>query len=35
VKHVALAAVTAATYQPDVCPLCQSGSVAIKPGSRT
>ena len=34
VKHVALAAVQAATFQPDACPLCQTGSVAIKPGSR-
>ena len=34
VKRVALATLTAATYQPDACPLCQSGSVAIKPGSR-
>ena len=34
VKRVALATVTAATYQPDACPLCKSGSVAIKPGSR-
>jgi len=34
VKRVALATVTAATYQPDACPLCTSGSVAIKPGSR-
>jgi orotate phosphoribosyltransferase len=35
VKRVALATVTAATYPPESCPLCQSGSVAIKPGSRT
>jgi orotate phosphoribosyltransferase len=34
VTRVALATVTAATYQPDTCPLCKSGSVAIKPGSR-
>jgi len=34
VKRVALATVTAATYQPEACPLCTSGSVAIKPGSR-
>jgi len=34
VKRVALATVTAATYQPDACPLCTGGSVAIKPGSR-
>jgi orotate phosphoribosyltransferase len=35
VKRVALATVTAATYPPESCPLCQRGSVAIKPGSRT
>jgi orotate phosphoribosyltransferase len=35
VKRVALAAVTAATYPPDSCPLCKTGSPAIKPGSRT
>ena len=23
-----------ATYDPDSCPLCQSGSPAVKPGSR-
>jgi orotate phosphoribosyltransferase len=34
VKRVALATVTAATYPPEGCPLCQTGSVAIKPGSR-
>jgi orotate phosphoribosyltransferase len=34
-KRVALATVTAATYPPESCPLCQAGSVAIKPGSRT
>jgi orotate phosphoribosyltransferase len=34
VKRVALATVNAATYKPDECPLCQTGSVAIKPGSR-
>ena len=34
VTRVALATLTAATYQPDACPLCKSGSVAIKPGSR-
>jgi len=34
IKRVALATVTAATYQPDACPLCTGGSVAIKPGSR-
>jgi orotate phosphoribosyltransferase len=35
VKRVALATVTAATYQPDACPLCKAGSPAVKPGSRT
>jgi orotate phosphoribosyltransferase len=34
VKRVALATVTAATYSPESCPLCQAGGVAIKPGSR-
>jgi orotate phosphoribosyltransferase len=34
VKRVALATVTAATYQPESCPLCKAGSQAIKPGSR-
>ena len=31
----ALASVALPTYQPDDCPLCKSGSPAIKPGSRT
>ena len=35
VKRVALATVTAATFKPEECPLCKTGSVAIKPGSRT
>jgi len=35
VKRAALATITAATYQPESCPLCKSGSVAVKPGSRT
>jgi orotate phosphoribosyltransferase len=35
VKRIALATVTAATYAPDACPLCRTGSPAIKPGSRT
>ena len=35
VKRVALATVTATTYPPDACPLCRTGSPAIKPGSRT
>ena len=34
VKRIALATVTAATYQPDACPLCKAGSSAVKPGSR-
>lgn len=34
VKRVALATVNAATYKPEKCPLCKTGSVAIKPGSR-
>jgi orotate phosphoribosyltransferase len=35
VKRVALATVTATTWPPDACPLCKTGSQAIKPGSRT
>jgi len=35
VKRVALATVNAATYKPEQCPLCKTGGVAIKPGSRT
>ncbi|HYE91493.1 MAG TPA: orotate phosphoribosyltransferase [Terriglobales bacterium] len=34
IKRVALATVTAATFKPEACPLCEAGSVAIKPGSR-
>jgi orotate phosphoribosyltransferase len=34
VKRVALATVTATTWPPDDCPLCKTGSQAIKPGSR-
>ena len=34
VKHVALATVTAQTWKPEECPLCMTGWVAIKPGSR-
>jgi orotate phosphoribosyltransferase len=34
VRRVALAAVKATTWRPEDCPLCRSGSVAIKPGSR-
>lgn len=35
VRHVALATITATTWPPDDCPLCQAGGQAIKPGSRT
>jgi orotate phosphoribosyltransferase len=35
VKRVALATLAATTYPPEFCPLCKTGSVAIKPGSRT
>jgi orotate phosphoribosyltransferase len=35
VRRVALATVTAATYPPESCPLCRTGSPAVKPGSRT
>ena len=34
VKRVALATLSAATYAPESCPLCKTGSVAVKPGSR-
>jgi orotate phosphoribosyltransferase len=34
VKRVALATVTAKTFKPEECPLCKTGSAAIKPGSR-
>ena len=34
VRRVALATVTATTYPPESCPLCKTGSPAIKPGSR-
>jgi orotate phosphoribosyltransferase len=34
VPRVALATVGAAVWAPEACPLCQAGSVAIKPGSR-
>jgi hypothetical protein len=29
-----LATLDVPTYQPDECPLCKTGSKAIKPGSR-
>ncbi len=34
VPRVALAVLDIPNYQPDQCPLCQAGSVAVKPGSR-
>jgi orotate phosphoribosyltransferase len=34
-RYVSLATVKAATWDPGECPLCASGSVAVKPGSRT
>jgi orotate phosphoribosyltransferase len=34
VKRVALATIVATNYEPDACPLCKTGSQAIKPGSR-
>ena len=35
VRRVALATVQAKTWTPEECPLCQTGSHAVKPGSRT
>jgi orotate phosphoribosyltransferase len=35
VKQVALARVVAPTWTPEACPLCATGSPAVKPGSRT
>lgn len=35
VKRTALATVSATTWSPESCPLCQTGSQAIKPGSRS
>ena len=35
VKRTALATVSATTWAPDACPLCKTGSQAIKPGSRS
>jgi orotate phosphoribosyltransferase len=32
--RLALAAIEVATYAPEECPMCQEGSIAIKPGSR-
>jgi orotate phosphoribosyltransferase len=34
VPYEALASIALPTYQPEACPLCASGSVAVKPGSR-
>jgi orotate phosphoribosyltransferase len=34
-RRTALATVAASTWQPEECPLCKTGSQAIKPGSRT
>ena len=34
VKRAALATITASTFRPEECPLCKTGSTAIKPGSR-
>jgi len=34
VTRVALATLSIPTYQADNCPLCKSGSTAVKPGSR-
>jgi orotate phosphoribosyltransferase len=35
VRYEALARVAASTYPPESCPLCKTGSPAVKPGSRT
>jgi orotate phosphoribosyltransferase len=35
VERVALATITASTFEPEGCPLCKTGGAAIKPGSRT
>ena len=35
VKRTALATVSATTWTPEACPLCRTGSQAIKPGSRS
>jgi orotate phosphoribosyltransferase len=35
VKRAALATVSATTWSPETCPLCKTGSEAIKPGSRS
>lgn len=33
-RKAALATLTIPTYKPEDCPLCKTGSVAVKPGSR-
>jgi orotate phosphoribosyltransferase len=33
-KRVALATIEAVNYRPEECPLCKTGSPAVKPGSR-
>jgi orotate phosphoribosyltransferase len=35
VKRTALATVSATTWSPEDCPLCKTGSQAVKPGSRS
>jgi len=35
VPRIALAELDVPSYQPDDCPLCEEGSMALKPGSRT
>jgi orotate phosphoribosyltransferase len=35
VKQAALATVNATTWAPEACPLCKTGSQAVKPGSRS
>jgi orotate phosphoribosyltransferase len=35
VKKVALATLSVPTYKPEDCPLCKTGTPAVKPGSRT
>ena len=34
IPRVALKTLQVKTYQPESCPLCAEGSVAVKPGSR-
>jgi orotate phosphoribosyltransferase len=34
VKRAALATISATTWEPEACPLCKTGSAAVKPGSR-